>query len=66
VSHDLRLLGHICRECLCSSLIRVKGAKSLPKKRTPREVAICRVENTPLVGIQLRNFFELEKCGTPR
>ncbi len=65
-SHDLRLLGHICRECLCSSVIRVKGAKWLLKKRTRREVMISRVENAPLVGIQLIKLFKLEKCGYPR
>jgi hypothetical protein len=44
----------------------VKGAKSLPKKRTRREVAVSRVENTSLVGIQLIKPFGREKCGTPR
>src|SRR5437868_14679427 len=33
-SHDLRLLGHICWECLCSSLIRVKGGRKVAAQET--------------------------------
>jgi len=43
----------------------MKGAQWLPKK-TRREVMISRVENAPLVGIQLIKLFKLEKCGYPR
>jgi hypothetical protein len=58
-------LGISCRDCPRSSVNRVKGAKLLPKKRMRREVAVSRVENTPLVGIQLIKLFEPEKCGSP-
>jgi hypothetical protein len=58
-------LGISCRDCLRSSVNRVKGAKLLPKKQMRREVTIFRLENAQLVAIQLIKLFEPEKCGSP-
>jgi len=58
------VVGHILPGL--RSVNRVKRAKSLPKKRMRREVAVFRVENTSLVGIQLIKLSEPEKCGSPR